>query len=266
MNENIEGGRFFSKTYILRENKKKIITHPNLDLDNAFSVVAYCLIHRINITRENIIFVPANKLKEDIPENYIPIDIQANKEKEEHSYFRKFKEYFPKELIEEIEKQDTTGRSDSVFPLQSILISLKKTLHNDIEILRYLKPIVEGLMEIKEERKNAKKQLKEIPIVEIKGYRFIVLENKHISQETGIYANRELNVTGTIYFNDNNMGIVRYPDRNEPDLSRLKLKGWFSHSKGFLFCWGSRKSPKKNPPPQFEDIGGFVRWLKKNLK
>jgi hypothetical protein len=259
----IEGGKLFSKTFII-ERKDKIITHPNLDLDNAFSVVAYCLIHDIEISDKNIDFVPANKVK--ISDDQIAIDIKANKDKEEHSYFRRFRDFFPKELIQEIEKQDTSGCSDSVFPLQSILISLKKTLHNDLEILRYLKPIVKGLMEIKEERKNARKQLKDIPIVEINGYRFIVLQDKDISQEVGIYANRELNVTGTIYFNNNNMGIVRYPDRSQPDLSKLNLKGWFSHSKGFLFCWGSRKNPKKIPPPQFKNTDDFIKWLRKNLK
>jgi len=165
-------------------------------------------------------------------------------------------------LLDEVDEQDSTGTVlNPRFSLASILAAVRteaserglRGTNLDREVVRVMSRIITGLNIL-----NAKRQEADITInggvriVEIGSFKFAILPEGNTSPQMGIVLNQKYGVTGHIYAQQNNVGVTRYPGRNEPDLTKLKsfIPGWFIHTAGFLACWGSRKSPTKSLPPK----------------
>ena len=258
--------------------KNKIVSHFNVDLDSVFGI---CIQSKLNnISLDNVKFVGANTDK--VADDEIPVDIVAEK----HGIVGKsyvsshFPEKLSKNIIDEIDEQDSTGKSSARVPLASLIAGLRFNGMKDQEILKTMCPVVDGLMKYKELEDQADVQLKKSKIVKIGKYKFLRSIEGDVNPILGIKAN-EMGITGAIFQDKNNLGITRYPGNVEPNLATLKSKlgerikekgcsadevnDWFAHKDGFLFSHGSRKAPASKKSCVFDDADDFEMWLDKNV-
>lgn len=236
-----------------------IYTHMNVDLDNIVSTLAYCITQKIPVTDEFIQFVPADQTKFPEGDHAILIDMQKNKHTAD-SHTDQFKEYLPQELIYEINECDATGRDPG--NLRLLLNGLRKSGKTDMEIMQWFEPAVHGWFSIQQERIQGWSVYQKIPRVKIGNYTFLKIENMNTPTAIAFYAAKE-DIRGTVYASGYNMGITRYPQFTAPDLNLLpQMNGWFRHPRGFLYCFGSRKSIKTHHNAQFNSLDKFVDWLK----
>lgn len=237
---------------------ERIITHVNVDID---AVVGTCveLINHDLVPSENTVgFVPASTAS--VEENELAVDIQARKHGNAPSYVGwQCADLLPWNVVEEVNQQDFYGGTDSLVSLASIVNALRADGLSDLEIIQAFMPIIRGFMKMVIQKNEAVKILATLEVVQIQGYEFVITSNNN-NRFVGKVA-QKAGFTGSIFQSDTGWGITRYPGQNKPDLSGLHLPGWFAHPAGFLFCWGSRKSPKTIPPPQFVDLNEFINWL-----
>ena len=237
-----------------------IYTHTHVDLDAVMSVCAYCILHKIPLDSENITFVPASEA--NIPPGSIIIDLQQDKHVGP-SHCDQYAEYFPREIMWEINQVDSGHVGHSI--LQLSITALRKAGKSDLQIIQTFEPIVYGFFQIRMDYDVAESQFEKIPIVDINGYKFLRLENMRTVGALGGIASRQ-GIVGTIYLENYNMGITRYNPFKLPDLSQLPyLEGWFKHNKGFLFAYGTRKSTSHKWNPHFNSLDAFITWLRKEL-
>ena len=242
---------------------KTIVTHVNVDAD---AVVGMCgELHKRDLfpNETTCRFVPA--ATKVVGENELAVDIQARKHGDADSYVGwQLVNDLPWYVVTEINQQDKYGSTESLIPIASIINAMKTEGQTDLEIVQHFYPAVVGWMSFKRLETEAEIIFEKLERVNIKGYNFILTKNNK-NHFVGKVAQRE-GITGSIFQSDTGWGITRYagPTR-KPDLSKLNLPGWFAHPAGFLFCWGSRKSPKVVPPPQFKNVDEFVNWLDKEL-
>lgn len=240
-----------------------IYTHLNVDLDAVLSLCCESLLHKVPLTAATVQFVPANQM--DFPEYSTLIDLQINKHDRDHAYAEKYAEHIPDEISEEVRFQDCFGYDPGTW--QIMLVALKKVGKTDLEICNYFLPIVDGLFRIQQDRIRAKPIYDQLPKVEIKGfqntYKFLVIEYERSPKDVTFWAGRD-GCYGTIYLENYNMGITRYNIHTEPNFMRLpKLSGWYQEK--FIYVRGTRKSPATSFPPQFNNMDGFIAWLKQKF-
>lgn len=242
----------------MEEKAERIITHVNVDID---AVVGACVeLIRLNLVpnEDTIGFVPAST--DSVGENELAVDIQARKHGDAESYVGwQCADVLPWNVVEEINLQDAFGGVDSLVSLGSIVNAMKTNGMDDLAIVQAFMPIVRGFMKMKSQKDEAPKILEMLETVQIQGFDFLITHNNN-NHFVGKLA-RKVGLTGSIFQSDTGWGITRYPGLDRPDFSSLRLPGWFAHPRGFLFCWGSRKSPKTVPPPQFVDLNEFINWV-----
>lgn len=162
------------------------------------------------------------------------------------------------DLLAEIDEQDSTGKVDRPrFSLARIVAGLRMEGRTrgliGAELDRYVVDIgsrvLRGLQILYRGRQIARDLADRIETVSVGPWRFALVRGG-ASPELGIELN-ERGYVGLIYAEGCNLGVTRFPGRDQPDLRRLAphLPGWFVHTAGFLASWGSRKSPKYVPPP-----------------
>jgi hypothetical protein len=224
---------------------EKIITHVNVDIDAVIGTCVELINHDLVPNEDTVRFVPADTFS--VEENELAVDIRARKHGNAPSYVGwQCADLLPWNVVEEVNQQDFYGGTDSLVSLASIVNALRADGLSDLEIVQAFK-------------NEAVKIFETLEVVQIQGYEFVITNNNNnhfvgkVAQKAGL--------TGSIFQSDTGWGITRYPGQNKPDFSGLHLPGWFAHPAGFLFCWGSRKSPKKGPPPQFVDLDEFINWL-----
>ena len=128
-----------------------------------------------------------------------------------------------------------------------------------MEIVQHMYPIVQGWIELRKEWEEADEFVAAMPTVDIGDYSFLVsidVERRGIAS-----AAKKRGLDGTVFWNNIGCGITSF-DTEELNLSHFRLDGWFAHSKGFVFAYGTRKSPKGVPPPQFKTVEEFIEYLK----
>lgn len=237
---------------------EKIITHVNVDAD---AVIGSCveLIRNDLFPNETTIgFVPAST--DVVATNELAVDIQARKHGDAESYVGwKCVDVLPWYVVEEVNQQDVFGSTESLVSIACIINAMRTGGLNDLEIVQHFYPAVKGLMMTKFLKEEAEHIFTELEKVQIQGFEFVITKHND-NHFVGKVAQRE-GMTGSIFQSDTGWGITRYPGQNKPDFSKLNLPGWFAHPAGFLFCWGSRKSPKSLPPPQFENLNEFINWI-----
>jgi hypothetical protein len=251
--------------------RKRVMTHVNVDLDAIFSVCCYILTQTSDKAEQErmigtIQFVSAGSPSDPLA---VQIDMGQNKHRSGCFLVSNFQGMLPVEVEQEIDVWDTTAKSQSVLPLQMLLMGLKEDRFPDVDLIVYFLPMVRGLVRYEQNRKQAKIDFQKQRVLTINKHKFLILQNKDVSPALQEYANASEGVCGNIFWKDldsNNIqiGISRYPyHETDFNLSHLQLDGWFTHPDGFLFSWGSRKSPKKSLPPQFQDLSQFLLFLVK---
>ena len=165
------------------------------------------------------------------------------------------------DLIREVDEQDSAGMvRHPRFSLAKVLIALRTEASDrgvrgaelDREVLTAMIRIIRGLNLIHGYKDVARVFIERSRIEEVGGLKFALLPPGNTPPQVGIILNEEYDVSGSVYQTGHDLGVTRYPGRDEPDLRRLgeRLPGWFVHSAGFLACWGSRKAPATTPPPE----------------
>lgn len=237
---------------------EKIITHVNVDIDAVIGACVELINHDLIPNEGTVGFVPASTAS--VEENELAVDIQVRKHGNAPSYVGwQCVDLLPWRVVEEVNQQDSYGSTDSLVSLASIINAMRADGMNDLEIVQAFMPIVRGFIKMKSQKEEAKQIFEELERVQIGKFEFVITNNND-NHFVGKVAQRE-GLTGSIFKSDTGWGITRYPGQDQPDLGKLYLPGWFAHPAGFLFCWGSRKSPKTVPPPQFVDLGEFINWL-----
>jgi hypothetical protein len=194
--------------------------------------------------------------------NSIGIDLQINKHEIDSSFCKdEFVGILPPEIIKIVNDQDSKGYANSELQVL-LMVALKKNHLSDLQILQYFDPLVRGWIIIQSERDCALELYQKCRTEQIGNYKFVIAENKALPSTLSIHAKND-GCCGTIYCNGYDMGITRYPDQKNPDLTQLpKMKGWFQHGSGFLYAWGTRKAHAESYPAEFHNLSEFIMWLK----
>jgi hypothetical protein len=242
---------------------KKIATHVQVDIDAIIGSCVELIRHEMLPTAETIMFVSADTPK--VPEDVLAVDIRARKHGNAPSYVGWLcKDILPYQIVEEVNEQDSTGRTSSRVPLCIISAALQMAGKSDLEIVQHFYPIVKGWIALKKEWDAADSIVASLPKVEIGDYKFLIsvdVDSRGLSN-----SGTRAGLTGTIFWGKDGCGITIYPAPNQLNLAHLALDGWYADSRGFLFCYGSRKAPKTEadlPPPQFPTVEAFIEYLKK---
>lgn len=256
------------KNLLKRKKKKRIparkvvVTHYNVDLD---AVVGTCveLIKR-GLYASNVSFV--SSAMESVEDWQVAVDIRARKHGNAASFVGAYcKDVLPKNLVKEVNIQDSGGEVPSLVSLTMIINALKSDGRSDRKIIKSFLPIIRGMMLKHEQGKVAEGYFRRSEKIVMGDHKFLLMDmNEGYNPYVKGIAMRN-GICGAIYRSKSGWGITRYPGFKRPDLSKLYLKGWFTHSAGFLFCWGSRKAAKKEDPPQFESFECFIEWLRSML-
>lgn len=164
------------------------------------------------------------------------------------------------DLLAEIDEHDSTGKVNRPrFSLARIIAGLRELGrargYRGADLELYVTDmgmqIIRGLNLLYKHRKAARERIDrgEVPIVTIGPYQFAIFDGNH-SPEVGLEL-AERGVCGAIFQDRGSFGVTRYPEYKQPDLRLLadRLPGWFIHTSGFLACWGTRKNPITDPPP-----------------
>ena len=237
---------------------KKIITHINVDADAVIGSCVELIRNDLFPNEDTIRFVPAST--DVVAENELAVDIRARKHGDAESYVGwQCVDVLPWYVVEEVNQQDALGSTESLVSIACMINAMRTAGLNDLEIVQHFYPVAKGLMMSESLKEEAEKIFVELEKVQIQGFEFVIT-NDNDNHFVGKVAQRE-GITGSIFQSDTGWGITRYPGQYRPDLGKLYLPGWFAHPAGFLFCWGSRKSPKKCPPPQFENLNEFINWV-----
>lgn len=238
---------------------KRIATHVNVDLDAVIGTCCELIRNNLTPTKETVIFVSASTAR--VPSDTRAVDIKARKHGKGKSYVGAYcRNILPYQICDEVDEQDSTGKSLSVVPLCLIPNALHMVGMSDLEIVQHMYPIVHGWIQLRIEWESAKAVVEAMPKVEIGDYKFLVaIDNttRGISKDAS-----NAGINGTVFWGKDGCGITVF-DTKEINLSHLELEGWFAHSAGFLFAWGTRKAPKILPPPQFSSVEQFIEYLKK---
>ncbi|HLE18149.1 MAG TPA: hypothetical protein VI728_07680 [Syntrophales bacterium] len=233
----------------------KIVTHVNVDLD-AVACAWAC-------GATEIILIPAGA-KEIPPEHKDalvldhPLGLKGDKNTCALWAYRNQlpQDYMAKianSLVEEVQEQDTIGMvKHPRFSLAHILAALRREGMDDQEIISHFRPILEGINLLDQDKKTAVGIINNArTITTTTGHKFLVLAQE-VGPMVGVVAN-EMEYAGAIYQNGFSLGVTRYPGHDSPDLKKLRKqlpgKEWFCHEAGFLFCYGSRKSPATKLAP-----------------
>jgi len=241
---------------------KKYGTHPNLDLDAIASLSA------LGADWIDIELIPAGA--DQAPDGLRMVDHPLGEkgilddDGKQHSAFASLPEtadLVDSRLTAEIDEADSTGRViNPRFSLQEIVAALgswlrdKEPNREDVDRRKYeiMAPIVQALAQSERDKIRAEKEAEQITrITTPAGHTFAVLNGVQATPQLGVTLN-EQGCCGAVYRDGLNLGVTRYPGRDEPDLRLLAdhLPGWFIHPAGFLACWGSRKSPAETAPPE----------------
>jgi hypothetical protein len=163
----------------------------------------------------------------------------------------------PANLLAEIDEQDTLGSARARFSLGDILAGLKIEASErgctdrevDEAALHHMTAIIRGLVAKERRMVRARRiaagaeifQVGEIKVARCKDGG--VLVHRILGEEYGVSC--------AIFHDETGLGIARLPGYHSPDLRRLteQLPGWFVHTAGFVAAWGTKKSPKREPPP-----------------
>jgi hypothetical protein len=165
------------------------------------------------------------------------------------------------DLLAEVEEQDSTGLvRQPRFSLARILAAVRAEASErglrgeqlDREVISVMSRIIRGLNLLHQAKESAREHITRARIVKIGGFKLALLPPGETPPQVGIILNEEFDVSGAIYQTGFNLGVTRYPGRDEPDLRKLQphLPGWFVHTAGFLACWGNRKSPATSQSPE----------------
>lgn len=247
-------------------SRSRIVTHINVDLDAITCVVMASMKRKED---PEVIFLPSGappEALEGLGEVRVldhPLGEKGGLEKDGRRRaavlsMPEISQADPNLLVE-VDEQDSTGKVERPrFSLARILAGVR-AYHSargargqdlDYKVLISMRPVIEGLCILYQEEREARKIAAEVTKAQIGPWTFAILEGE-TSPQVGIALN-EMGVVGAVYSQGYNLGVTRYPGREEPDLRLLEphLPGWFVHSAGFLACWGSRKSPAQGPPPE----------------
>lgn len=161
------------------------------------------------------------------------------------------------DVVDEIDEHDADGRAVARVPLARVFSALRTSLRHtgfqgeelDRALLRHWSLLIRGIAIQEDRRQRAIAVVDTIPTVPIGPYTWAIPRPPFVSSIHQLLMQR--GVTGYLFKNAQTFGIYRYPAHREPDLSILAphLPGWFLHPDGYLVCWGSRKSPRTDPPP-----------------
>lgn len=237
---------------------ERIATHVHVDAD---AVIGTCveLIRRNMYPAENtVVFVDADT--KSVPKNTLAVDIRARKHGRGKSYVGYYcKDVLPWQICEEVDEQDSTGRSSSRVPIFMYVASLQKIGMSDLEIVQHMYPVVHGWIQLRIEWDAAEAIVASMRKVKIGDYKFLVSVNNGNRGLSG--AAKRKGLDGSIFWSNTGCGITSF-DKHVLNFAHLELDGWYADTRGFLFAYGTRKSPKELPPPQFKTVGEFIKWLK----
>jgi len=234
--------------------------HIYVDLDAVLGACVELCRAGLEPDEKTVKFLPASAKLADISPGFLPVDIAAKKHGTGKSYVGNYLVgLLPKEVVNEVDQQDSQGWTLSQVPLSSVIAGLREAGKADLEIIQLFYPIVKGWMKIQQNREKAESEFRSLDKAQIGQYRFVITNGTE-SRQLGYWA-MQSGIAGTIYWSPDGCGITRYPRSNVPDLAKLQLPGWYTHPNGFLFCWGARKSPAVMPPLQFKIIDEFLAWL-----
>lgn len=237
---------------------KRIATHRSVDLDAVIGVCCELIRHNLPPKEEYIMFVDADTAR--VPKDTLAVDIRARKHGRGKSYVGYYcRSILPYQICEEVDEQDSTGRSSNRVPLCLIPASLQKVGMSDLEIVQHMYPIVHGWIQLRIEWEAAEAKVDAMPKVKIGDYTFLLsvgVDTRGLSN-----AAKKVGLSGSIFWGDNGCGITSY-DKHDLNFAHMNLDGWYADSRGFLFAWGTRKSPKTVPPPQFNTVEEFIEYLK----
>lgn len=242
--------------------RKVVVTHYNVDLD---AVIGTCveLIKR-GLYASNVAFVSSATVQ--VEDWQVAVDIRARKHGNAASFVGAYcSDVLPKNLVKEVNIQDSGGEVPSLISLTMVIGALKAAGRSDRKIVRFFLPIVRGMMIIHEREKSADTLFRRSEKIVMGDYKFLLMD---MSEKFNPFVKRiamRNGICGAIYRSKSGWGITRYPGFKRPNLRKLSLDGWFTHPSGFLFCWGSRKAIKKEDPPQFESFECFIEWLRSML-
>lgn len=239
---------------------KRIATHVNVDIDAVIGTCCELIRNNLLPKEETVIFVPADT--EKVSKGTLAVDIKARKHGKGKSYVGYYcRDILPHQVCDEVDEQDSSGRSSSRVPLCFITSGLAATSMSDLEIVQHMYPIVHGWIQLRIEWDRAKTVVATLPRQKIGDYEFLLsvdIDTRGLSGEAF-----QAGMNGTIFWGDDGCGITIYPQYSEElNLAHLKLEDWFTHPAGFLFAYGTRKAPKDPPPPQFQNVEEFIEYLK----
>lgn len=262
----------------------KIITHPHLDLDAASSVCL--LIKQGHCTLEEVGFVPANAARR--PRGlehafYVDHPLGVKGKQSALAELPDSRAVLGDDFVDEVSQQDSSGSADPRFSLGQIFAA-GRAAHRarglagealDRALLAWWLILIEGIalqqFQLTEAETKVIQQVQtgELPVVAAGGFLWAVPKGP-MPPLAGIVLNKQLGVTGVLYQASYGLGIHRYRDHHEPNLTMLKgrLPGWFIHPNGFMVCWGSRKAPRHEPPPEGtpQDQKELLQLLKEVLE
>lgn len=275
-----------------------IFTHVSPDLDAAASVWATRKFVP-GASNASVEFRHAAWDGSEMEDGDIAVDMSAGGRgvkglKEEngvvHSSFRSIVERYASDddqralasLVAYVDAQDSTGNAERAIAPE-LDVSIRKRLSetglnavfraiqsltplDDGCVVRRMIHILDGMLELGRIRVRAGKEIDEqaefigpvaiIPREEIAWYQILF-------EDRGVRA--------IVFHEGNGLGVMRGPDetlRMDHPVIRAVVKdtdeenAWFAHSSGFLYCWGTRKSPQPQPsavnPRKLAEAVAFV--------
>ena len=237
---------------------KRITTHVSVDLDAVIGTCCELIRHNLIPSVETVKFVDADIAR--VPADTLAVDIRARKHGRGKSYVGYYcRDILPYQICDEVDEQDSTGRSSSRVPLFIVPAALQKVGMSDLEIVQHMYPIVHGWIQLRIEWDAADAIVEQMDKVTIGDYSFLISLNNNNRGLSS--AAKRLGLDGNIFWSKTGCGIVSY-DKYILNFAHMELDGWYADSRGFLFAYGTRKSPKEIPPPQFSTVEVFIEWLK----
>ena len=244
------------------------VSHKRPDVDSASTAAVLALLKRIQI--KEMVFISASD--ESLPytpgRKQIVFDhhLGVKGDKGGGSALKTIpgaEKILGKNFVQEIDEHDRTGRVQhpcfslaEMFRVIKIEESSKGLVDRDLDLAIHERWLSFCTI-IAKERKDFRRAYKEAPNVprfKVGGHTF-AMPGTHMPPGIRDALFKRFGVSCVLYRSRDsyyNVGVARYPDAQEPDLRALEdhLPGWFIHENGFLACWGSRKAPAKEPPPE----------------
>jgi hypothetical protein len=255
------------------EEKRKIFTHIWVDID---AVVSVWFALRFMVEEEvEILFVPANWNGFELGPQDLALDISAGGKGikgrmykgKVHSCFRylvnRYGNQETKEklkfLVDFIDQHDTYGKKNKnkndYFSLLSMALRSFRVVHgkDDRLICSRMFELLDGVYELIDGRKKGKENIYDS--VDVVGKTAIIFDPENSSSSRDYLY--KMGYPAVIYVDGHNLGLLVQSEliqkglrADHPDILKLiedigEKDEWFAHPAGYLFCRGSRKSPRE---------------------